>query len=123
MNTGRKLNVYGETLMSCNKIKITGYQRDGFCTNLDFDAGTHIVCAVVTDSFLQFTKTKGNDLITPGINFSGLKTGDTWCLCVTRWIEAYKNGKAPSIIGRATDISVLKYVPVNIIKQYLIDKL
>lgn len=117
----KRLNIYGRELVPCNLIKITGYKRDGYCTNLEFDRGVHIVCSLVTDEFLDFTKSKGNDLITPNKYFSGLRQGDTWCLCVNRWIEAYKHGKAPPIIGESTDQSVLKYIPQNILSNYLLD--
>lgn len=117
----QRLNVYGKPLQPCNLVKITGYIRDGYCTNLDYDQGTHIVCSIVTDEFLKFTKSRGNDLTTSSKSFPGLKEGDKWCLCIGRWMEAYKNGKAPPVIGEATDINVLKYVPAKIFQQFLID--
>jgi uncharacterized protein (DUF2237 family) len=39
---------------------------------------------------LNFTLSKGNDLITPVRGFPGFKPGDRWCLCVLRWLEAYQ---------------------------------
>lgn len=81
----------------------------------------HIVCAIVTEDFLKFTYTKGNDLITPRMGFSGLKEGDCWCLCVMRWIESYNNGVAPPVFLENTDRNVLKYVNFDILKKYALD--
>ena len=119
MSEIKRLNVYGKSLKVCNNIKVTGFNRNGYCTNLDFDPGTHIVCAIMTDYFLEFTKSKGNDLITPTKNFQGLKSGDTWCICIKRWLEAYYARKAPPIIGDATDIKILEYVPAIILQNYV----
>ena len=128
-------NIYGGELKYCSRSpnessvsygnnlnKITGYNRTGKCELLDNDEGTHIVCAVVTDEFLQFTLSRGNDLITPRGSFPGLVKGDNWCLCALRWLEAYKaNPKyAPPIIGEATHEKFLNYVPKNIVEKYLI---
>jgi len=83
-------NVLGNPLKICGTSPVTGFNRDGFCTAGPTDVGTHVVCARVTDEFLQFTKTRGNDLITsaPQYDFPGLKEGDRWCLCALRWREA-----------------------------------
>ncbi len=115
-------NIYGGELKYCNLNKITGYNRNGKCFSLDNDEGTHIVCSVMTDEFLQFTLLRGNDLITPSNNFPGLVKGDIWCLCALRWLEAYNTNPkfAPLIIGEATHEKFLKYVPMNILKNYLI---
>ncbi len=80
----------------------------------------HIVCAIVDDKFLQFTKSKGNDLITSNSNFPGLKSGDTWCLCISRWIEAYEAGVAPKIIPESTHEIAGKYIDVKILLQYAV---
>lgn len=111
-------NVFGEPLKICGINPLTGYSRTGFCTLSKEDIGTHIVCAIVDDKFLLFTLSKGNNLITPINGFPGLKAGDRWCLCVLRWIEAYKNGVAPLVDLEATSQSVLKYVDVSLLKQY-----
>lgn len=111
-------NVFGEPLKICGINPLTGYSRTGFCTLSKEDIGTHIVCAIVDDKFLLFTLSKGNNLITPTNGFPGLKAGDRWCLCVLRWIEAYKNGAAPLVDLEATSQSVLKYVDVSLLKRY-----
>jgi len=98
---------------------VAGYNRTGFCTlSTNQDIGTHIVCAIVDDKFLKFTLSKGNDLITPVYGFPGLKSGDKWCLCVLRWLEAYKNGVAPLLDLDATSYNSLRYVDINLLKQY-----
>jgi len=116
-------NVYGEKLKYCNRRKITGYNRNGRCEVLDDDKGTHIVCCVMTNDFLKFTLSRGNDLITPRGNFLGLIEGDTWCICALRWVEAYKASPkyAPPIIGQSTHENFLYYVPEKIVEMYLID--
>ena len=113
-------NVLGTQLEVCSLNPLTGFKRDGFCKTDKNDHGTHIVCAIVTKKFLDFTYKKGNDLITPRGNFPGLKPGDRWCLCVIRWIEAYNNGVAPFIDLKCTSENVLKYVPYNILVKYKI---
>jgi uncharacterized protein (DUF2237 family) len=115
-------NIYGRDLQYCNLQKVTGYNRNGKCELLDNDEGTHIVCAVVTDEFLNYTLSKGNDLITPRGGFPGLVAGDNWCLCALRWLQAYKaNPKyAPPIIGEATHEKFLNYVPKDIVEKYVI---
>jgi uncharacterized protein (DUF2237 family) len=112
------LNVLGTTLQFCSTDPMTGWRRDGFCRTDEADFGTHIVCAKMTQPFLSFTFSKGNDLITPSAGFPGLKPGDSWCVCVLRWIEAYNAGVAPPINLRATSMKALDYIPKNIILQY-----
>ncbi len=105
-------NVLGTDLQVCCYEPKTGYYRDGFCYTGDEDIGTHVVCAIMTDDFLEFSKSKGNDLITPipYYQFPGLKAGDKWCLCVSRWKEAYLEGFAPPVLLEATNEKALKYV-------------
>ena len=93
-------NVLGEELELCCVSPLTGFYRDGNCVTGPEDVGTHVVCAEVTEEFLGFTKSRGNDLSTPvpEFNFPGLKPGDRWCLCVTRWREALAAGQAPPVI-------------------------
>lgn len=89
-------NVLGGQLGPC--ADGCGFNRDGFCRVTEGDFGVHAVAAVVTDDFLKFTKANGNDLSTPiPGRFPGLKAGDRWCLCASRWLEAEKNGKAPKV--------------------------
>ena len=114
------LNVYGKKLKECSLNPVTGYNRDGYCTLIKKDYGTHLVCAIMTEKFLDFTYKQGNDLIFPGNKFPGLKPGDRWCLCVSRWIEAYMNGVAPLIDLECTHKDVLKYVNLNILKMFSI---
>ena len=113
-------NVFGNDLKVCGLNPLTGYTRNGFCRLDETDHGTHIVCAVVTKEFLDFTLRQGNDLITPRYDFPGLKHGDRWCLCVLRWIEAYKNGVAPFIDLNCTEQKVLEYIPIDILLKYKI---
>ena len=98
--------------------KTTGYYRNGYCSTGPTDTGTHVVCAVVDDKFLTFTKSKGNDLSTPQNSFPGLVAGDKWCLCALRWREAYNAGKAPKIIPESTSDAVIQYVSKDILMKY-----
>jgi len=113
-------NVLGTPLQFCSTSPMTGWRRDGFCRTDDADIGTHIVCAKVTADFLNFTKSRGNDLTTPSVGFPGLKPGDSWCLCVLRWIEAYNAGVAPPINLAATHKKALDYIPLSILKQFAV---
>ena len=99
---------------------LTGYFRDGLCRTMAMDTGTHVVCAVVTEDFLVFTKGRGNDLSTPipQWQFPGLKPGDRWCLCISRWLEAVEAGVAPQIILEATHRKALQYVSLQMLKRY-----
>ena len=119
----RAKNVLGSELQSCCLDPLTGYLRDGYCNTLAQDTGTHVVCAVVTEEFLTFTKTKGNDLSTPipQWQFPGLKPGDKWCLCVSRWLEAERAGCAPPIILEATHAKALEFVSLEVLEQYARD--
>ena len=112
------LNVLGKPLVSCSMNPLTGYFRNGYCSTGPTDTGTHVVCAVVTDAFLQFSKKQGNNLITPAPGFPGLKAGDKWCLCAYRWKEAYEAGVAPSVVLESTNRAVLRIVPLKILKQF-----
>ena len=114
----RVLNVLGKPLVPCSMNPLTGYFRNGYCSTGPTDAGTHVVCAVVTDKFLQFSKDQGNDLITPAPGFPGLKAGDKWCLCAYRWKEAYEASVAPSVVLESTNRAVLRIVPLKILKQF-----
>ena len=115
-------NVYGEELQNCCLDPLTGYFRDGFCKTNNQDIGTHVVCAKITDEFLNFTLSRGNDLISPApqYNFKGLKAGDFWCLCAVRWLEAHEVGKAPKINLKATNQKVLEYIDLKTLEKYKI---
>ena len=113
-------NVLGEPLEVCCTKPMTGYFRDGLCRTISEDTGTHTVCAVMHADFLKFTASRGNDLTTPipFYQFPGLSEGDKWCLCVTRWLEAEKAGKAPKLILEATHEKTLKYAPLDLLVKY-----
>jgi uncharacterized protein (DUF2237 family) len=102
---------------------MTGYYRDGKCNTGGGDLGAHIVCAQLTEEFLQFTKSNGNDLSTPvpEFQFPGLKPGDCWCLCASRWKEAMDAGCAPPVVLTATHALTLEYVSLGELKQHAAD--
>jgi len=116
------LNVYNKPLISCCYQPMTGYFRDGFCRTLAQDTGTHVVCALITEEFLKYNKLQGNDLTTaiPQWQFSGLKPGDKWCLCISRWLEAEKAGVAPKIDLDATHVKALEFTSLELLEQYKI---
>jgi len=118
-----QLNVFGQTLLPCCFDPLTGFFRDGYCNTNQQDYGTHIICALMTDSFLTFSRDRGNDLITPvpEFNFPGLVNGDYWCICVLRWIEAYENQMAPRIKLASTNKIALDYVDLEVLKKFAID--
>ena len=117
-------NILGTKLELCCTDPITGFFRDGYCNTNYQDTGTHIVCAIVTEEFLQFTKSMGNNLSTPvpEYNFPGLKAGDGWCLCALRWLEAYKAGIAPKIKPEATHEKMLEYIDLEDLTEFFITK-
>jgi len=117
-------NVLGGPLETCCLSPVTGYYRDGMCRTGAGDVGAHVVCAQVTEEFLEFTRSRGNDLSTPvpAFNFPGLKPGDRWCLCASRWKEALDAGVAPPIVLSATHASTLEYVSLDELKQYTLEK-
>ena len=118
-----QLNVFGKVLKTCSDDPLTGFLRDGCCNSSVNDLGEHTVCAILSDKFLKFSLSKGNDLVTPRkeFDFPGLMEGDRWCLCVDRWIEAYKNQCAPRIVLEATNIDVLKKIDMKILKKFALD--
>jgi hypothetical protein len=116
-------NVVGGKLETCCTSPMTGYYRDGKCNTGGGDFGAHTVCAQLTAEFLQFTKSNGNDLSTPvpEFNFPGLKPGDCWCLCASRWKEAMDAGVAPPVVLAATHALTLEYVSLDELKQHAAD--
>jgi uncharacterized protein len=116
-------NVLGKTLEICCTDPMTGFYRDGVCSTGAGDMGVHVVCAQVTEEFLSYTKAQGNDLSTPmpAYQFPGLKPGDRWCLCASRWKEALEDGVAPAIVLSATHMRALEYVTLDELKQHAID--
>ena len=113
-------NVLGTPLQMCCLDPLTGFYRDGSCHTGPDDYGTHVVCAVMTDEFLQFTKARGNDLCTtiPERRFPGLKDGDQWCLCALRWKEAMEEGVAPPLILESTHAKTLEFISFEDIKRH-----
>ena len=113
-------NVLGTELVHCSLDPMTGWLRDGCCNTDLNDQGIHTVCGVMTDEFLEYIKTKGNDLITPApqFNFPGLKDGDSWCLCAWAWLDAYKNGKACKVKLESTHEETLAMIPLQALKEY-----
>ena len=113
-------NVIGGNLDVCCTSPMTGFYRDGFCRTGGQDFGSHVVCAEVTSEFLEFTKSRGNDLSTPvpDSNFPGLKAGDRWCLCASRWQEALEAGVAPPVILSATHARALEMVSLDELKKH-----
>lgn len=114
-----QLNVLGTTLELASKDPITGFYRTGYCQTDTNDRGLHVVAAVVTDEFLHFSLSQGNDLISPypASGFPGLKAGNVWCLCVLRWKEAFAAGVAPPVVLEATNIKALDYVTLEQLKS------
>lgn len=117
------LNVFEEPLESCSEDPVTGFFRDGCCNTSDDDMGSHTVCVELTDAFLKFSKAKGNDLSTPipEFDFPGLKTGDRWCLCAARWLEAYRNDAAPRVHLRRTHLRALEVAPLALLRKFAAD--
>jgi uncharacterized protein (DUF2237 family) len=113
-------NVFGEPLVPCSFDPLTGYFRDGCCKTNQDDVGTHVVCAVITDQFLAFSKSRGNDLVTPvpEWGFAGLKAGDQWCLCALRWKEAFSAGLAPPVVLESTSYHALDLIERHILLQF-----
>lgn len=114
-------NVFGNPLIPCSTQPMTGAFRDGCCNTDHRDIGTHTVCAIMTDEFLAYTKSVGNDLQTPRpeYQFPGLKAGDKWCLCVSRWKQAYLAGMAPMVVLEASHIKCLDYVSFEMLLEYM----
>jgi uncharacterized protein (DUF2237 family) len=121
--TSKEKNVLGGALRACSFDPVTGYFRDGCCATRGEKGVAHLVCVKVTADFLEFSRERGNDLITPKpeMRFRGLKPGDRWCLHVLRWIEAWESGKAPSVVLESTHEEVLKYAPLSALKRHALD--
>ncbi|MEM8557374.1 MAG: DUF2237 domain-containing protein [Bacteroidota bacterium] len=116
------LNVLGTPLGPCSVDPLTGFFRTGDCRTGPQDRGTHVVCAVVTEAFLAYTKARGNDLSTPipAYGFPGLKPGDRWCLCVLRWTEALAAGVAPPVVLEATHAKALEVVDLATLEAHTV---
>lgn len=105
-------NILGTPLECCCRAPMTGFHRDGYCRTAPDDVGQHTVCAVMTEEFLAFTRSRGNDLSTtrPEFDFPGLRPGDRWCICVLRWAEALEADAAPPVVPEACSIHALEFV-------------
>jgi hypothetical protein len=116
------VNVRGGELDTCSNDPMTGFFRDGCCNTADEDAGCHTVCAVVTREFLEFSRARGNDLMSPkpAFGFPGLNEGDRWCLCASRWLEAYRAGCAPRVVLEATHRKTLEVVPLAALESHAV---
>ncbi len=121
MTKGR--NVLGTEIESCCTSPMTGFYRDGCCNTGAEDLGAHVVCAEVTEEFLEFSRSAGNDLSSPvpWMGFPGLIPGDRWCVCAARWREALDAGKAPPVVLAATHERALEFVSLDDLKQHALD--
>ena len=118
--TANALNVLGTELRPCSYSPLTGYYRDGCCNTDMQDLGSHVVCTKVTQEFLEFSASRGNDLSTPRpeYRFAGLHAGDRWCLCALRWKEALHAGVAPLVILESTHAKALEFVTIEQLQEY-----
>lgn len=118
-----KINVLGEPLQPCSDEPLTGFFRDGCCNTSAEDLGRHVVCVRVTADFLEFSRSRGNDLSTPisEFGFPGLKPGDQWCLCAARWQEALEADAAPRVVLQSTHAATLQIVKLADLKNHALD--
>lgn len=116
-------NVFGERIKECSCKPLTGFTRNGRCETGPGDISSHTVCVQVTKSFLEFSRSRGNDLSTPvpEYDFPGLSEGDKWCLCANRWKEALHFGAAPRVFLRSTNLLALKTIALEDLKKYAVD--
>ena len=116
------LNVLNTALQPCSVDPLTGWFRDGSCRTDDMDHGTHVVCARMTEAFLTYTKSRGNDLSTPrpAYDFPGLRPGDQWCLCAVRWREAWRAGVAPPVVLESTHARALQFVSLEVLRSFAV---
>jgi uncharacterized protein (DUF2237 family) len=119
MPNGR--NVIGGRLEICCTSPMTGFFRTGRCETGPQDLGAHVVCAEVTEEFLAFSRSRGNDLKTPMPGFPGLRPGDRWCLCAERWREAFDAGVAPPVVLAATHERALEIVSLDDLMRHALD--
>ena len=118
------LNVLGTPLLPCCLENSTGWYRNGSCETDSGDHGRHVICAIMTEEFLAFSKQMGNDLSTPipEYNFPGLKPGECWCLCAARWQEAFEAGMAPMVKLEACEQSALEIVDLENLKSHAVSE-
>ena len=117
-------NVLGTPLETCCTNPLTGFYRNGKCHTGPGDHGLHVVCVKVTEAFLLFGRSRGNDLMTPNpqFQFPGLKPGDCWCVCLNRWVEALQAGCAPPVKLESTHVSALEFVDLDVLKEHALDE-
>ena len=115
-------NVLGGDLQPCNDNPLTGFYRDGCCNTGADDFGVHTVCIRATEEFLAFSASVGNDLSTPHpeYGFDGLVPGDQWCLCASRWQEAFEAGMAPPVVLASTHASTLEWVQLGDLTMFAV---
>ena len=118
--SSKEFNVLGTPLQSCSCNPLTGWYRDGFCHFDKNDQGNHSMCCIMDNNFLNYSKSQGNDLITPmpDYSFPGLKEGAQWCICLNRWKQAKEDGLAPLVILESTNIIVLNEITLDELKKY-----
>ena len=114
-------NVIGGRLEMCCTSPVTGFYRTGRCETGADDFGVHAVCVEVTAEFLAYSRSVGNDLSTPQMGFAGLVPGDRWCLCASRWKQAFEAGMAPPLVLSATHEVMLEYAPLDELLQHAVD--
>jgi len=116
-------NVLGDTLIPCSTDPMTGFYRDGCCNTGSDDGGVHTVCCVMTEDFLDFSLSQGNDLITamPAFGFPGLRPGDRWCLCASRWVEALSASCAPHVVLAGTHEKTLQYTTLDTLRAHAVE--
>lgn len=123
MQIDEPLNVLGRPLVPCSTEPLTGFFRDGHCNTCSRDTGSHTVCVVLTDEFLAMSKYLGNDLSTPRpeFGFTGLKAGDRWCLCASRFLQAVDEGCGPQVALASTHRRALDIVPLEVLEAHALD--
>lgn len=123
MQKENSVNIFGDPLLPCSLDPVTGFFRDGCCNTDEQDLGSHTVCVEITGEFLEFSRSRGNDLSTPveEFGFPGLNPGDRWCLCAARWLEAQRVDKAPRIYLQRTHVKALEIVPLKLLRRYAVD--
>jgi uncharacterized protein (DUF2237 family) len=116
-------NVLGGELEPCGTEPMTGFYRDGCCATGPEDRGSHTICAVVTEAFLDHQRNIGNDLVTPmpEYAFPGLVPGDRWCVTALNWARAHQDGAAAHVVLASTNAAVLAFVPLEALRQHAVD--
>lgn len=123
MEMDPSINVLGEALLPCSDDPMTGFFRDSKCNTSEQDVGSHTVCIEASREFLEYSRSKGNDLSTPmpDHGFAGVRPGNSWCLCAARWLEAYEAGKAPRVHLMRTHQRALEVIPIELLKRHALD--